>query len=135
MRRWIGPAAALVAILAGCGGDERPIALIATSLRPALEDRVAGVRTSFQPSGAIAAQVRQAAEVDVVVVADPAIVAALRREGRLDPPTPVARNALAVLVPPGNPLGIRVLADLTRPGRRVVVAARGAAGLDRARAG
>ena len=109
--------------LASCGGsDDRPIALIASSLRHALDGARSDVRTSFASSSAIAAQIRQGADADVVIVADPAILTDLG-PGLVGPAKLIARNAVAVLVPLGNPLGIRTLADLATPGRRVVVAA------------
>jgi molybdate transport system substrate-binding protein len=112
------------ALLAGCGGgDSRPVALVASSLRPALNDTGPEVRSSFESSGAIAAKIRQGVDADVVVVADPQILTELTRESLVESPTMIARNAIAVLVPRGNPLGIRALADLARPGRRVAVAA------------
>ena len=125
MRRcWLAAGCALV-VLAGCGADERPVVLVASSLRPALDERGPDVRTSFASSSAIAAQIRQGAAADVVVVADPTISSALEAEGLVESPVTVARNRIAVLVPRGNPAGIRTLADLARPGWRVAVAARG----------
>jgi molybdate transport system substrate-binding protein len=111
--------------LAGCGGstDTRPVALIASSLRPALEGAYPGLRTSFESSGAIAAKVRQGAQADVVLVADPAIAEDLEREGLIDAPVTIAGNGLAVLVPNGNPQSITTLGQLAEPGRRVVIAA------------
>lgn len=139
MIRCVWAGAVMVAVLAGCGGDERPVVLVASSLRPALEGRAPDVRMAFASSGAMATQIRQGAAADVVVVADPKISAALESEGYVGVPVTVARNRLAVLVPRGNPLGIRRLADLAPRGRRVAVAARGvplgaytAAVLDRA---
>ena len=83
------------------------------------------MRTSFASSSAIAAQIRQGAAADVVVVADPVILASLAKEGLVERPATIARNAIAMLLPPGNPKKIRSLADLGRQGVRVAVAARG----------
>lgn len=112
-------------VLTGCVGDERPVVLVASSLRAALDGKGPDVRMAFASSGAIATQVRQGAAADAVVVADPAISAALAGEDRVEPPVTVARNRIAVLVPRGNPEGIQALADLAQPGRRVAVAADG----------
>ncbi len=116
---------AMAAALTGCGGDERPVVLVASSLRPALDGQGPDVRMAFASSGAMATQIRQGAAADVVVVADPTISSALEAEGLVESPVTVARNRIAVLVPRGNPAGIRTLADLARPGWRVAVAARG----------
>ena len=112
-------------VLTGCVGDERPVVLVASSLRAALDGKGPDVRMAFASSGAIATQVRQGAAADAVVVADPAISAALAGEDRVEPPVTVARNRIAVLVPRGNPEGIQALADLAQPGRRVAVASAG----------
>lgn len=125
MRR-VGLLAVLGPMVVGCGGgDMRPVALIASSLRPALNAQGPDVRSSFEASSAIAAQVRQGSGADVVVVADPKILAALAREGLVESPAIVARNAIAVLVPLGNPRGLHSLADLAANGRRVVIASKG----------
>ena len=114
-----------VLALAGCGGDvgSGPVALIASSLRPALDGAYPDLRTSFESSGAIAAKVRQGVDVDIVLVADPKIASDLARDGLIEPPVTVAGNGLAVLVPTGNPQKITSLDQLARPGRRIVVAA------------
>ena len=82
----------------------------------------AAVRFSFAASSTLVAQLRAGAPADVVVVADPVD---LGRLGRLlaTRPAVVARNRLAILVPPGNPWGVRSLADLGRPGLAVVLCA------------
>lgn len=113
------------ALLVGCGGDERPVVLVASSLRPALEAARQDVRVSFGASGVLAAQIRHGADADVIVAADPRILAELVEERLVDAPVTIARNGLAVLVRRGNPLAIASLADLAPAGRRVAVAARG----------
>ena len=124
---------AAAALAAGCGGDARPVVLAASSLRVPL-DGAPAARASFASSGTIATQLRQGAAADVAVVADPGIARALAAEGLTEPPVTIARNAVAILVPRGNPRGVRSLRDLERPGVRVAIAAAGVPVGDYARA-
>lgn len=79
------------------------------------------VQTSFAGSQTLVAQVQQGAPADLVVTADEASLAQLADE--LDgPPEIVARNALSIVVEPGNAEQVRTLADLGRPGLAVVLA-------------
>ena len=99
------------------------------------------VKFSFGGSSTLAQQITQGAPADVFAVR----VARHHEAGRPTPATPTARpstfvsNQLVIAVPPGNPKGIKTLADLTKPGLKVVaVRARGAVWrrrADRARRG
>ena len=89
---------------------------------------------SFASSGTLATQVREGAPADVMVSADAGLARELAGEGLLEPPRPLATNALAILVPEGNPKGIRSLDDLRRPGIRFVMADEGVPLGDYARA-
>jgi len=116
---------AAAALVAGCGGgDDRPVVLAASSVRAPL-DAAPAARASFAASGTIATQLRQGAAADVAVLADAVLAGELAREGLIDEPVAIARNAVAVLVPKGNPKGIRSAGDLDRAGVRVAIGAKG----------
>ena len=56
-----------------------------------------------------------------VLAAAPDVLDGLHAEGLVGQPCDYAANDLAILVAPGNPLGIRAWADLARPGVRVAL--------------
>lgn len=79
------------------------------------------VRFSFAGSQTLVAQLQQGAPADVLATADLATIARVRNKLSADP-TVFARNQLAIITAPGNPLRIVTLTDLAKPGRRVVLA-------------
>lgn len=121
------------ALLCACGGgadDREPLVVLAAASLTASLDELeqayerehadVDVRLSFAGSQVLVSQLRQGVPADVVVTADePTLrtVAAL-----VGPPVLVARNQLALVTAPGNPRGIRSLADLARAGTTVVLA-------------
>jgi molybdate transport system substrate-binding protein len=120
-------AVALALALSACGGssDEPQLTVFgASSLTEALE-RYGGsfegaeVRSSFAGSDQLAAQIRQGAKADLFASADTGYPAELHREGLVEEPVVFARNRLVVVAPKGG--GVRSLADLARPGTKVVV--------------
>jgi molybdate transport system substrate-binding protein len=77
---------------------------------------------SFDGSSTLATQLREGAPVDVFASADEATMGTVA--DLTDGPSEVfATNILQIAVEPGNPLGIRGLADLARPGVQVVLCA------------
>ena len=81
------------------------------------EDRHPGAHVAFAfgSSGVLETQIAQGAPADVFASADAAVMEQAERAGVVDgAPTVFARNALELVVQPGNPLGIRTLADLRR---------------------
>jgi molybdate transport system substrate-binding protein len=116
-----------MAALAGCdggSGDPQLTVLGASSLTEALErygDSFEGarVRSSFAGSDQLAAQIRQGAGADVFASADTSYPAQLHREGLAEKPVVFARNRLVVVVPRDS--GLHTLADLARPGTKLVI--------------
>lgn len=129
MRRGLLAVLALVALApaaAGCGGDDGGLTVVAAaSLAGVLPPLDEDAQYGFASSGTLATQLREGAPADVMVSADAALAAELAREGLLEPPRTLATNALALLVPEGNPKGIANLDDLGRPGVRFVIADEG----------
>lgn len=79
------------------------------------------VTFSFAGSQSLVAQVEQGAPADVLATADLATIEAVR--DKLDAaPIVFAHNQLAIITAPGNPMRIQGLADLARPGIKLVLA-------------
>ena len=79
------------------------------------------VELNFAGTQVLRTQIEQGAPADVFASADLSHAEALVRSRLLGPATPFARNALAVVVPAGS-ARVASLADLGRPGLRLVVA-------------
>ena len=113
-------AAALAPI--GCGSNTQVTVSAAASLRDVLPPLIGGARLNIGGSGELAAQIREGAPVDVVVLADGKIVDALVADGLVERPRSIATNRLAIIVPRDNPAAITRAADLMRDGVKLVVA-------------
>jgi molybdate transport system substrate-binding protein len=113
--------------LTGCGGAEEQAALVvfgASSLTEALERygetfEGAEVRSSFAGSDQLAAQIRQGAGADVFASADVAYPAELHGDGLASESVVFARNRLVVVASAES--SVRSLADLARPGTKIVI--------------
>lgn len=113
--------------VAGCGGGGGEPTLTvfgASSLTDALGrygESFAGakVRSSFAGSDELAAQVKQGARADVFASADTEYPAELHREGLVEKPVVFARNRLVVVTPRDG--SVKSLADLARPGTKIVI--------------
>jgi len=84
-------------------------------------DRGLSVTFNFAGSGALVTQIQQGAPADVVATADTASMKKLTDAGLVEAPVTFARNKLQILVAPGDPKGIKSLADLARPDLKVVL--------------
>lgn len=126
---------ALALLLAGCGAQAQErtqvTVLAAASLQRAFTAAATAyeashpgvdVVLSFAGSQTLVAQVRQGAPADLLATADVPTVASVRSSLRRAPQV-FAHNRLAVVTAPGNPERVTSLADLARPGLRVVLAA------------
>jgi molybdate transport system substrate-binding protein len=80
---------------------------------------------SFGGSNALAAQIQQGAPADVFASANTSIPFQLYDQGLVERPVLFTRNQLVVIVPKSNPANIHSVADLAKPGVKLVVAATG----------
>jgi molybdate transport system substrate-binding protein len=78
---------------------------------------------SFGSSGTLATQITNGAPADVFMSANTTTPASLYAAGVIEKPVNFARNTLAVVVPKGNPAGIKSIYDLTKPGLKIDEAA------------
>jgi len=78
------------------------------------------VKFSFGGSDTLAAQITQGAPADVFASANQATMQTVQKAGdTTGTPTVFVRNTLEIAVPPGDPKGIKTLADLVKPGVKV----------------
>jgi molybdate transport system substrate-binding protein len=82
------------------------------------------VSFSFAGSSDLAAQLNQGAPADVFASADTANMAKVVKTKRItDKPQNFTTNVLTIVTPPGNPKHVASLADLAKPGVKLVVCA------------
>lgn len=72
------------------------------------------VRSSFAGSSQLVEQVKAGAPVDVLVTASPASMTDAIDAGAVEDPVAIAHNSMAIIVPKGNPAGVRSLRDFAR---------------------
>jgi molybdate transport system substrate-binding protein len=123
--RRLAAIAALVALVAGCGGDERITVSAASSLKPALTtygEDFEGARFSFAGSDQLAAQIRAGARPDVFVAASAVLMQDLFEERLVEEPVTVAYNRLVVAVEEDS--DIRSLEQLGDDGVKVAIGTR-----------
>jgi molybdate transport system substrate-binding protein len=80
---------------------------------------------SFGGSNALAAQIQQGAPADVFASANTSLPFQLYDQGLVEKPVLFTRNQLVLIVPKSNPANIHAVADLAKPGVKLVVAAPG----------
>jgi molybdate transport system substrate-binding protein len=125
VRRWL--LVLPLALLAACGGSAatgssaRPTVLAAASLTEAF-DQLGGATFTYAGTSALVTQIRQGAPADVFASADEQHMQELVDAGLVEAPRAFARNALEIVTKPGNPKGVRGLADLARPDVAVALA-------------
>lgn len=121
--------------VAACGDDAEPDAAASegdpptvyaaaslTEVFPAIEP---AARYNFAGSDQLARQIREGAPADVYAAASSTFPQELFAEGLVEEPVTFASNRLVLIVPSDNPDGIEAVADVTRPGTKLVVAAEG----------
>ncbi|HET8755664.1 MAG TPA: molybdate ABC transporter substrate-binding protein [Solirubrobacteraceae bacterium] len=121
---------ALLAALAGCGGDDqdggsgsgRLVVSAAASLTDALTECSAdNVKLSFGGSDELAAQIRQGVKPDVYAAANTTLPDQLNREGLVERPVVFATNELVIAVPDDS--GVDAIDDLAGRGVKLAVGA------------
>lgn len=129
MRVAASAAAALVALLAGCGGasgsgDELTV-YAASSLTEAFEGLGTDARFNFAGSDELALQIQEGAPADVYAAASPKHPTELRAANLIEEPQIFATNRLVLIVPADNPAGIEGVPDLAEARVKLVVGAEG----------
>ena len=76
---------------------------------------------TFGGSGALETDIEQGAPADVFAAASPKQPAALYAKGLVDKPVEFATNTLVLIVPKNNPAHITSVADITKPGVKLVI--------------
>jgi molybdate transport system substrate-binding protein len=102
-------------------GAGQPTVLAAASLTkifPAIEP---SARYTFGGSGALETEIEQGAPADVFAAASPKQPAELLARGLIGKPVTFATNTLVLIVPRSNPGHITSVADVTRPGVKLVI--------------
>jgi molybdate transport system substrate-binding protein len=135
--RELVPIFGFLLVATACGGshedatqtsaaNERPLTVYAaaslTEVFPTIDSKA---RYNFAGSDELAAQIREGAPADVYAAASSKYPQALYQEGLVEVPATFASNLLVLIVPKDNPAGIEKIADVARPGTKLVVAAEG----------
>jgi molybdate transport system substrate-binding protein len=95
--------------------------LAAASLTKVFPKIDPNAKYTFGGSGALETDVEQGAPADVFAAASPKQPAALLARGLVDRPVEFATNTLVLIVPKSNPAHITSVADITRPGVKLVI--------------
>ena len=116
-----------VALATGCGGGSgagngQLTIFAAASLSDVLEPLAASGRFNFAGSDELATQIREGAEADVFAAASARYPDELEREGLVERPRVFATNRLVLIA---SDSAVRSVADLARPGVKLVVAQAG----------
>jgi molybdate transport system substrate-binding protein len=137
-------AAAAALAVAACGGSSTPpgasatpdalsgslTVLAASSLTTAFNTAETGLETdnpgfkatfSFAGSQALVTQILGGAPADVIATANTDTMAQLTAKNLVQTPVAFCQNKLEIAVAPGNPLGIKTLADLNNPGVKLMI--------------
>ena len=106
---------------ASAAGGPAPTVLAAASLTKVFPKIESGAKYTFGGSGMLAAQIDQGAPADVYAAASPKDPATLLAKGLIDKPSVFATNTLVLIVPTRNPARIKSVAQITRPGVKIVI--------------
>jgi molybdate transport system substrate-binding protein len=123
--RRAGALAVLVLLAAACGGEDdhdRLTVFAAASLTDVLRPLEPEARFNFAGSDELATQIREGAQADVFASASTRYPDELRREGLVERPRVFATNRLVLVA---SAAWITSLADVAKPGVKLVVAAAG----------
>jgi molybdate transport system substrate-binding protein len=97
----------------------------AASLTEAFPKIDPSARYNFAGSDDLAAQITQGAPADVYAAASSKYPQELYGKGLVEKPVTFASNRLVLIVPKGNPANIQKVADVAKPGTKLVIAAEG----------
>jgi molybdate transport system substrate-binding protein len=106
---------------AGSEGSGRLTVFAAASLTDVLPKIAPLPRYGFAGSDQLAFQIQQGAPADVFLAASPKYPELLYKQGLVQKPIQFATNTLVLIVPKANPAGIHTVADVTKPGVKVVI--------------
>jgi molybdate transport system substrate-binding protein len=106
---------------ASSGGGGEPTVLAAASLSRVLPAIFPAAHYTFGGSGALQADIEQGAPADVYAAASPEQPAQLYAKKLITKPAQFATNTLVLIVPRANPAHIHSVADITRPGIKLVI--------------
>jgi molybdate transport system substrate-binding protein len=115
------PASSASASATPSSGGTQPTVLAAASLTKVFPQIDPSAKYTFGGSGALEADIEQGAPADVFAAASPKQPAQLFAKGLVDKPVEFATNTLVLIVPKGNPGHIKSVADITKPGVKLVI--------------
>jgi molybdate transport system substrate-binding protein len=98
-----------------------PTVYAAASLTKVFPKIDPAAKYTFGGSGALETQIEQGAPADVFAAASPKQPAALFAKGLVGKPVEFATNTLVLIVPKSNPAHITSVADITKPGVKLVI--------------
>jgi molybdate transport system substrate-binding protein len=101
--------------------DPSPTVFAAASLTKVFPQINPSAKYTFGGSGMLEVQIEQGAPADVFAAASPKQPAALYAKGLVDKPVEFATNTLVLVVPKNNPAHITSVADITKPGVKLVI--------------
>jgi molybdate transport system substrate-binding protein len=104
------------------GAATPPTVFAAASLTEVFPKIDPSATFSFAGSNTLALQIRQGAPADVFASAAPSYTRELYRDGLVEKPRFLAFNRLALIVPAGNPAGMKTVYDVAKHGVKLVVA-------------
>lgn len=79
------------------------------------------VTFDFDSSSSLASSIQQGQSADVFASAAPANMDTVVQSGDVETPRNFTRNQMEIATPPGNPAGIKAVADLAEPGVKVAL--------------
>jgi molybdate transport system substrate-binding protein len=125
-------AGSLATVATGCGSSKSsgsaagttetaPTVLAAASLTKVFPEIEPAAKYSFGGSGALQTQIEAGAPADVFAAASPKQPEALFAKGLVEKPVEFATNRLVLVTPAANPAHITSVADITKPGVKLVI--------------
>ena len=102
-------------------GSAKPTVLAAASLTKVFPEIQPNAKYTFGGSGELETDIEQGAPADVFAAASPTQPQELYAKGLVTKPVEFATNTLVMIVPKSNPAGIKSVADITKPGVKIVI--------------